>query len=184
MIERSVKMRYDELLRVEREMRLQRQIERYRWARRYCHGLVVDACCGHGYGASIVSQDPEVLKVIAVDNDGAAIKYAKAEFQSKKIDFIVGDVRGMQMWSCDVLMLIECLQYFPDDEDVLVAALEQCSPDMVIASVPSYRTTHFNDYHKRDYEDGEKMVKEFQRHGYGWVEYDHVADSWMGSFTK
>ncbi len=71
-------------------------VYRYRWARNIIEDLatepfsVIDAGCGVGYGASILSESDMVARVQAFDCSDEAIRFADRHFKDGKTAFFPG----------------------------------------------------------------------------------------------
>lgn len=95
---------------------------RYLFAREYCYGRVLDAGCGFGYGAYLLSKSEKVSRVLGVDASKEVITYAKSMYSGKKVSFCCSDLRQVNLreHSFDCVALIECLEHLPTSEAMLV----------------------------------------------------------------
>src|SRR5579884_2179130 len=63
---------------------------RYVYARQFCKSkAVLDTGCGVGYGSRYIAE--EASSVIGIDNDPAAVAYARANFSSSNTQYLVAD---------------------------------------------------------------------------------------------
>ena len=70
-------MSHGDLEKIERDILNRRHIERYAMIRQWCHGNILDFACGCGYGANLISKNPDVDIIYGVDIDRSAIEWAK-----------------------------------------------------------------------------------------------------------
>jgi SAM-dependent methyltransferase len=96
-------------------------INRYLFARKYCYGKVLDAGCGFGYGAYLLSKSERVSQVLGVDASKEVITYAKRVYSGERVSFCCSDLRQLNLrkQSFNCIALIECLEHLPDPEAVL-----------------------------------------------------------------
>ncbi|MDH5506003.1 MAG: class I SAM-dependent methyltransferase [Anaerolineae bacterium] len=57
---------------------------------------ILDAACGVGYGSKILA-DAGAQRVVGVDISAEAIEYAKGHYQSSNLEFLQGDVTGLDI---------------------------------------------------------------------------------------
>ncbi len=150
----------DELPYIEDIMRKSRHIERYRLARQLCHGNVIDIGCGCGYGTYLISKNPDVKRAIGIDPDPhmQAIQ-ADYHYKSDKIGFISDNftAKSCAHFKPDVAVLIEILEHIINPDE-MINLCYNLGIKQIIATVPAYKTTHFNNNHVKDYD-----IWEFKR---------------------
>lgn len=97
-------------------------VSRYLFARKYCYGKVLDAGCGFGYGAYLLSTSEEVSQVLGVDVSKEVVTYAESRYSGKKVSFCCSDLRKLNLrkQSFDCVALIECLEHLPTSEAMLL----------------------------------------------------------------
>lgn len=111
-------------------------VARYEWAAGQLprNSYILDAACGVGYGAWILAQAGH--QVLAIDRSAAAIAYAKENYASPRIDFIVADVDALDFTAkFDAAVTFETIEHLQDPSPFL-AALRRCAP-ILFASVPN-----------------------------------------------
>lgn len=74
---------------IEEDIIIRRGIERYMYVRQFVYGNVLDIACGVGYGSYLMSKNPDVVKITAVDKSEKAIANARESFQKNNIEFIL-----------------------------------------------------------------------------------------------
>lgn len=136
---------------LELDIFLRRHIERYAMVRQHLYGTVLDCACGVGYGAFLVSKNPDVRLVIGVDSDPDAIVRAQREFAYEKTQFACADLTRFETKeSIDVLLSIETIEHLADPT-ALPALAQRLDIPHVIVTFPSKKTTHYNPYHLHDF---------------------------------
>lgn len=140
-----------ELLEIERQVRLQRHIERYALLRQFAQGVVCDAACGCGYGSFLLSTNPDVDFVIGLDGDQPTIDYARQEYTSEKTEF---HAANLDSWvshrPIDMLFSVETIEHL-QDTSILPNFVERNSINHLILTYPSKKTTHYNRFHFHDF---------------------------------
>lgn len=160
----NIDITMEELEQVEHQLRLQRHVARYRYIRRYCYGKVVDIGCGVGYGTYLISQNPDVTDIIGVDPSRDSINKACERFSAPKLKYECGYFHQCNVFRSSVATIIEVLEHIEDPE----ALLRQCyaaKVDRIIATVPAYKTTHFNMHHCHDFKISD-FISLFRKSGY------------------
>ena len=150
-----------EFLELEDQIRFQTHIKRYAAVRRFIYGRVLDFACGCGYGTYLMSNNPEISKIIGVDKDQTSIDWAKKEFTSENCDFRCEDVRNLE-GKFDTLVSLETIEHFKNDS-IYHSILEKYEIDQIIISYPNKKSTHFNPFHHRDL-NIQEVVNSFSNH--------------------
>jgi 2-polyprenyl-3-methyl-5-hydroxy-6-metoxy-1,4-benzoquinol methylase len=140
---------HTELEKMERDILNRRHIERYAMIRQWCHGNVLDFACGCGYGANLVSKNPDVDRVYGVDIDQSAIEWANQNFANTKTEFICQDINDFDK-EIDVLVCLETIEHIKD-QMVIPDLAERLKIKNLFISFPSKKTTHYNKFHFYDY---------------------------------
>ncbi len=130
---------------IEEDIIIRRGIERYMYARQFVYGDVLDIACGIGYGSYLMSKNPDVHNIIAVDKNENTIKIANENFRSDKIKFILGQPEYITD-IFDVLVCLETIEHL-SDPTVLKNMVNRCGIKEIIISFPNKKTTHYNKYH-------------------------------------
>ena len=138
----------EELLCAQDAIRLSDHIKRYQSIKRYCYGTVVDAACGVGYGSYLLSDNPDIKRIVGIDISQDAIDHARKEFTTGKTTFMPCAIGDLDI-PCDTLVSIETIEHI-DDLDVYAAAVGRCNPSILIVSFPEKKSTHFNEFHHHD----------------------------------
>lgn len=122
---------------------------------------VLDAACGPGYGAHVLSQTSLATHVRGVDASNFSVDYANLNYGRKgKVDFICGYLpdclQSLPDNSCDVVVTFETLEHLADAKPTLEAFKRVLTPGgRIIASVPNDWTDETgkdpNPYHLQVY---------------------------------
>lgn len=134
-------------------IRLVDHIRRYQLIKRYCFGKVVDIACGVGYGSYLLSNNPDITQIIAVDRSDDALNHASENFTSPKISFVKSEINDFAC-ECDTLVSIETIEHIKNVE-IYKSMVERCKPSIFIVSFPDKKSTHFNEYHFHDFKEGD-----------------------------
>ncbi len=133
---------------IEHQIRLQEHIRRYAAVRRFIYGRVLDFACGCGYGTYLLSNNPEISRIVGVDKDAESINWARQEYETDKCQFICDDVLNVG-GPFDTLVSLETIEHFEDDS-IYHKVIKKHSINQIIVSYPSKKSTHFNPFHVRD----------------------------------
>jgi 2-polyprenyl-3-methyl-5-hydroxy-6-metoxy-1,4-benzoquinol methylase len=129
---------------------LEAHVKRYRFVRPYAYGRVLDCACGVGYGSHLISQNPDVTKVVGVDVDQQSISIAEMEYSSNKVAFVCADLRAFtDPVGFDVLISIETIEHLDEPRDLKALAVRN-RVRMLMLSFPAFKSTHTNPFHKHD----------------------------------
>ncbi len=126
-----------EMLELEKQIRLQRHIERYALLRQFARGVVCDAACGCGYGSYLLSTNPDVKSVIGLDGDGDTISYANQEYKTEKTQFYLADLKTwVSEQPIDMLISVETIEHI-QDQSILPQFVARNSIKHLILTYPS-----------------------------------------------
>lgn len=141
-------------------------IVRYVAAREVVRGKVVlDIASGSGYGTSELAKSAE--KVIGVDLNKEAIKYAKKNYGAKNVDFINGKATEIPLKSnsVDVVVSFETIEHINDYQKFMQEITRVLKQDgLLILSTPNDvefpEGNHFH-VHEFKYEELQKLAKKY-----------------------
>ena len=134
---------------LEEDIIIRRGIERYMYVRQFVYGNVLDIASGVGYGSYLMSKNPDVNTITAVDRSEKAINNAKESFFKENIHFVLGSPETVT-GEFDVLVCLETIEHI-QDPSILREMVERCNISEIIISFPRKKTTHYNKYHLWDY---------------------------------
>jgi ubiquinone/menaquinone biosynthesis C-methylase UbiE len=111
---------YEELKKNERGFK--EHLDRYNFALKFLTGkeIIIDAACGSGYGSEILS--PGAKKVIGLEINDHAIKYAKEHHSKNNIEFYKADLNekiNLPDNYSDVIVSFETLEHIANQENIL-----------------------------------------------------------------
>ena len=129
-----------------------RSVERYAYVRQWLSGRVLDCGCGTGYGSYMMAQNPDITSVVGLDNDEKAIEFAGREYQGKKLRYVRGDIDQFDETAFDWLVAVEVIEHLRHPEQVAQLA-DRTGVKQILLTYPSKKTTHYNPFHTRDYND-------------------------------
>jgi SAM-dependent methyltransferase len=114
-------------------------IARYRFAKDYVSGRVLDAACGCGYGSKLLMETAS--SVVGIDASKEAIAWAYEFFRGPH--FIEGRIEAAP-WTgeFETVVSLETLEHIPNPEEALKAFRK--SGEGLIASVPNELLYPFN----------------------------------------
>ena len=88
-------------------------------------GTIVDLGCGHGLFANLMAMRSASRRVIGIDPSAARIRLAaKTVGNRANIEFIRGDVSGMDVSGCDAITIVDVLYLLPRAAQQLL--LKEC----------------------------------------------------------
>lgn len=123
-------------------------IERYLNIRRFVFGTVLDFGCGIGYGANLLSQNPDVKKIIGTDIRDSELKEHQSEFgKGGEIIFVRPDEVTEYV---DVFVALEVIEHLEDPEE-MVEMISRTDPSVLIISFPNKPSIKYNPFHYHDY---------------------------------
>jgi len=130
---------------------------RYAWAAQLVAGKVVlDAACGEGYGAHLLSATAD--RVIGVDLSSESIEHARARYPHERLTFHCANCLSLPLEdrSVDVVVSFETLEHLAEHEELLTEFRRVLRPDgFLILSSPdrktySDETGYNNPFHVRE----------------------------------
>lgn len=138
----------DKLNLIEKEISIINHVKRYLYIRHLCKGHVLDFGCGCGYGSYILSKNPDVNVVHAIDVSKDAIDWAKSNF--KKDNIIYYNEYEQFTQKIDVLVAFEIIEHIKD-VNTIPSLAEKTEAKEILLSFPSIKSTHFNKHHYHDF---------------------------------
>jgi SAM-dependent methyltransferase len=146
-------------------------LKRYEFALGWCDGAeVLDAGCGAGYGAAFLAAG--ALSVVGVDRSSEALAYARANYATPNVSFVLGDVLSLPFAdaSFDVVCAFETIEHLDDQRAFVREAARVLRPrGTLLASTPRVAATTSapaNPFHRRELSghDFERLLSEsFER---------------------
>ncbi len=169
----------EEIDAIEEDIIIRRGIERYMYVRQFVHGNILDLACGAGYGSYLMSKNPDVTSITAVDQSRKAIANAKENFSKNNIEFISGSPETVN-GQFDILVCLETIEHLPDPA-ILKQMADRLEIPEIIISFPRKKTTHYNPYHLWDFK-----KEDIRRLFYGYECYRScsIHDSSIMNFVK
>ena len=164
---------------IEEDIIIRRGIERYMYVRQFVYGNVLDIACGGGYGSYLMSKNPDVKKITAVDKSEQAIANANAHFKRENIDYVLGSPETIN-GAFDVLVSLETVEHLQNTM-ILKEMVLRCRIPEIIISFPRKKTTHYNQFHLWDFTKGD-MIRVFD--GYECYRVYDIHDSTIMNFVK
>lgn len=148
--------------------------------------IILDLCCGNGVITRIISN--YVSYVYAIDFSENLIKYARENFSSFNIQYIIGDASRMDLsqYKANKINIYSCIQYLSaDDLNNLLENLSVVDSDLIyISNIPDenkifdyYNTPEKNEYYYSCLMKGipnnigtwynkRELIKNFESHGF------------------
>ncbi len=133
---------------LEDQILISRHLERYALVRQFVYGKVLDIACGVGYGSYLLAKNPDVKQIVGVDVDHETTEWANDNFSSGKIDFLCDTVENFS-GKFDFLVSLETIEHLEKPGSLYELAL-RCGINEVVISFPHKKTTHYNEFHRRD----------------------------------
>ena len=151
---------------LERTVHHLRSIERYSYVRQWLYGNVIDCGCGTGYGSYMIAQNPDVETVVGFDDDRMSIEFAEREYQDEKLFYLCEDITNFigfrNKTNFDWLIAVEFIEHLKKPKQLAELA-NRIKAKRIILTYPSKKTTHYNPFHIRDYND-EIIAKIFPKY--------------------
>lgn len=119
---------------IEEDIIIRRGIERYMYVRQFVYGNVLDIACGGGYGSYLMSKNPDVKKITAVDKSEQAIANANGHFKRENIEFVLGSPETINS-TFDVLVSLETVEHLQNPM-ILKEMVLRCRIPEIIISFP------------------------------------------------
>lgn len=126
-------------------------LRRYQFASQYLKkiDMVLDLCCGTGYGSAVMAKCAEVVHGIEINLE--AVEYARQNNQAPNIKFHCADITELDdsgRYDYDVVTMFECLDHLPKEDGIRIVNLigERCK-SMFFASLPENQLIGINDFH-------------------------------------
>jgi 2-polyprenyl-3-methyl-5-hydroxy-6-metoxy-1,4-benzoquinol methylase len=135
---------------------LQLHLERYHYAgKRLSPGVIADIACGVGYGSNLLATiyGKKISKIIGVDNDKAAIDYAKQNYSHPCIEFQQSDAFSFQSPVLfNTIISLETIEHLSNPEQFVQHLSSQLvQGGRFIASAPVTPSMDANPYHLQDF---------------------------------
>jgi SAM-dependent methyltransferase len=133
-----------------------RHVAAYRYATALVGGRVVDAGCGEGYGAAILSR--RAKQIIALDLDAPTLIHAKRRYLIAS--FVRGDLERIPVAdaSADAIVALQVLEHLSEAESFLRSCARTLRPGgLLVLSTPNAATfpSGINPFHVREYAEAE-----------------------------
>jgi cyclopropane fatty-acyl-phospholipid synthase-like methyltransferase len=131
---------------------LESLVHRYRYAvaRQLARGAVVDAACGWGYGAEMISHGAGVSHVVGVDRDDRAIYHARNCYGTESVEFCCQELESFEFTESHyTLVSIETLEHLKDPAEFIKRA-SAAGIGRAIVSIPILPTKDRNPFHLHD----------------------------------
>ncbi|MCL4706839.1 methyltransferase domain-containing protein [bacterium] len=145
-------------------------LARYDFARQFVRGKkVLDVACGAGYGA-VILQEAGAALVVGVDNSTEALAHARAHYQNKNLDFVLGNAEDLSPHrDFDVVVSFETIEHLQNPEKFLREITRALAPHgMLIISTPqrergTLKTQPHNRFHVREWirEEFEELLSHY-----------------------
>lgn len=121
--------------------------------------IVLDIASGSGYGTQMLAT--EAKYVYGVDISAAAVEYAKENYNSKNIEYAVGDGEDIPMPSnsVDVIVTFETIEHIKDYKKFMKEIVRVLKPDgLAIISTPNdLEFAEGNHFHLHEFVHGELL---------------------------
>ncbi len=144
---------------------IQLHLARYEFAKKFVRGKsVLDVACGSGYGAAML-KEAGASKVIGVDISQEVIEYARARFNGKGVDFVVGNAEDLSLYrDFDAVVSFETIEHLPHPETFLAEITRSLSPQgTLIISTPQRERGTLHDKPQNLFHLREWTLEEFQQ---------------------
>lgn len=124
---------------------------------------ILDAGCGSGYGAAYLASLGPSFDVVGIDNNYAALEYARQNYSAENLSFVRGDCLAMEFAECefDMVVALEVIEHLSDPSAFLKEAARVLAPaGRLVVSTPNRRyyseeRGYANPFHAREYDANE-----------------------------
>jgi ubiquinone/menaquinone biosynthesis C-methylase UbiE len=113
---------------------------RYRWAREFAKGRVLDIACGVGYGSAILRQNERVTKYVGMDCSEEALAEARTVYAADGVLFAKGDANALPFpdGAFDTVVSLETIEHLSQPEAAVKEFARILSPiGCLVGSVPT-----------------------------------------------
>lgn len=143
-------------------------LQRYEFAAGLARpGRLLDISCGVGYGTRLlVKTNPQITEAVGVDISAAAIDYARAHYQSDRIEYVEADATQFTSeMKFDTIVSLETVEHLPEPVEFIQRLVGLLNPGgVLISSVPTTPSVDANPHHLHDFTE-RSFRKIFLRHG-------------------
>ncbi len=150
--------RMDATVEIFHPQRREFHLDRYRFAaRRVRERQVLDCACGTGYGVRLLRESGGAARVVGVDIDDKAIRYACQNHQIDATSFICssGDRLPLADNAVDIVTSFETIEHVPDDVALVEEFYRALRADgILIISTPNQWPLAGTPHHVREYDRG------------------------------
>jgi 2-polyprenyl-3-methyl-5-hydroxy-6-metoxy-1,4-benzoquinol methylase len=142
----------------------QDHVARYEFALNFLSegALVLDVGCGVGYGSFILATRSRCTKILAIDIDGGAIRYARVFYRHPKIHYLKADCYKVNLFAkgVDTVICFETIEHLEEDSLFLKKIYEAIKAGgRLVLSAPNQAFMPFDKkcfpFHKRHYLPGD-----------------------------
>ncbi|MFT9497915.1 class I SAM-dependent methyltransferase [Anaerosolibacter sp.] len=93
---------------------------RYRFARKFCRGRVLDIACGVGYGSEILfKKNPAITEYVGIDHCQESIDYGNKHYKNYKTSYFADDALNKNLHTLygrfDTIISFETIEHFNGD---------------------------------------------------------------------
>ncbi|MFT9495938.1 class I SAM-dependent methyltransferase [Anaerosolibacter sp.] len=149
-------------------------IFRYKFARKFCKGRVLDIACGVGYGSEIlINRNPSITEYVGIDNCQESIDYAIEHYSYLETSYFTDDALNENLHKIygkfDTIVSFETIEHFHGDIKFIQNLYNLLKPNgTLIVSTPFGRGKDHpcsNPYHVYQYTEEEFMdvLKPFRK---------------------
>lgn len=145
----------------------------YKWCENQLGGIenatILDAACGSGYGSFYLAQN--ALRVIGIDRDISAIKFAKKRYSKSNLKFLPMDSTALSFADSvfDAIISQDTIEHIREDNKFLSEIKRVLKPNGIFfiftPNSAEYNTQPANIYHIREYDKDsfEKLLSNYFR---------------------
>jgi SAM-dependent methyltransferase len=117
--------------------------------------IVVDSACGYGYGTKLLSQVAK--KVIGIDKDAEAVKYASEHYKQDNNYFMAANLDQIETYPlCDVVVCVETFEHLRYPES-FAGKIMQSARKKIFLTCPIVPTKHEDPTHLNDFTESQVM---------------------------